>query len=118
MTNLLIYIATGMIAGFTGGLLGVGGGIIMVPIFYYILKLPMHVAVGSSLGVIVFTAISGSFKHYLLDNVEIKLVLTVALFSIVGSYLGAFVCEKIPADLLRKIFAVLLLATAIKMFFK
>lgn len=89
-----------------------------MPIFYYLLKIPMHVAVGSSLAVIIFTSITGSYKHYLANNVNIKLVLAVAVFSIIGSYLGAHICEKVPADLLRKIFAGVLLATAINMFFK
>jgi uncharacterized membrane protein YfcA len=118
MQNLLIYVVTGLVAGFSGGLLGVGGGIIMVPVFYYILKIPMHVSVGSSLAVIIFTSIAGSYKHYILNNVNIKLVLAVAVFSIIGSYLGALVCEKVSADLLRKIFAVILMLTAIKMLFK
>ena len=118
MTMYLIYALTGIVAGFTGGLLGVGGGVLMVPIFYYILKMPMHIAVGSSLAVIIFTSIAGSIKHYQLDNIDIKLALAVAVFSIVGSYLGAQMCEKLPADTLRKIFAVLLFATSIKMFFK
>lgn len=118
MITYLIYALTGIIAGFAGGLLGVGGGILMVPIFHYILKLPMHIAIGSSLMVIVFTSIAGSLKHYQLDNINFKLALSVAIFSIVGSYLGAHFCEKLPADMLRKIFAVLLLATSIKMFFK
>lgn len=116
--NLILYILTGLIAGFTGGLLGIGGGILMVPIFYYILKLPMHIAIGSSLGVIVFTSITGTLKHYQLDNINIKLVLAVALFSIIGSYIGAYTCEKISPEMLRKVFAALLFVTAIKMFFK
>jgi len=118
MPNLIIYVLTGLAAGFTAGLIGVGGGIILVPIFYYLLKIPMHVAVGSSLTVIIFTSIAGSFKHYLANNVNVKLVMAVAIFSIIGSYLGAHVCEKVPADLLRKIFAGVLLVTAINMFFK
>jgi len=118
MNVIIIYALTGLLAGFVGGLLGVGGGILMVPIFFYILKIPMHIAIGSSLGVIVFTSITASVRHFQADNIDIKLVLAVAIFSIFGSYGGAYLCEKLPAPLLRKLFAVLLLATSIKMFFK
>ncbi|MCI0512669.1 sulfite exporter TauE/SafE family protein [candidate division KSB1 bacterium] len=114
----LVYALTGLAVGFTSGLLGVGGGILMVPIFIYLLKLPTHVAIGTSLAVIIFTSIVGSIKHYQAHNVDLKLVIAVAIFSMIGSYFGASVCEKVPADILRKIFAVLLLATAVQLFFK
>jgi len=101
MITFLIYALTGLIAGFTGGLLGVGGGILLVPIFYYILKMPMHIAVGSSLMVIIFTSIAGSIKHYQLDNINFKLALSIAVFSIVGSVLGAHICPIYYAKFLQ-----------------
>lgn len=115
MEQILIYIAAGLSAGFLGGLLGVGGGILLVPIFHYLLKIPMHIAVGSSLGVIIFTSIAGTIKHWQAHNVDVKLVIAVAIFSIIGSYFGAYICEKISPDVLKRIFAVILLITAIKM---
>lgn len=118
MNQFIIYILTGLVAGFASGSLGIGGGILMVPIFFYLLKLPMHTAIGSSLAIIVFTAIAGSIKHWQSDNIHFKLVFFIAIFSIIGSYAGAWACEKMPADLLRKLFAIMLMGTAIKMFFK
>jgi hypothetical protein len=115
MEQIIIYVTAGLAAGFLAGLLGVGGGILLVPIFHYLLRLPMHVAVGSSLGVIIFTSIAGTFKHWQANNVDVKLVIAVAVFSIIGSYFGALVCEKMSPDLLKRIFAVILIITAIKM---
>jgi len=118
MLTYLIYALAGIVAGLSAGLLGIGGGLLLVPIFYYILKVPMHIAVGTSLMVIVFTSISGSIKHFQLDNIDFKLALCVAIFSIIGSYYGAHLSEKLPADTLRRIFAVVLMLVSIKMFWK
>lgn len=115
MVQILIYIVTGLIAGFLSGLLGVGGGILLVPIFHYLLKIPMHVAVGSSLGVIFFTSIAGTIKHWQANNVDVKLIIAVAIFSIIGSYFGVHACEKMSPDLLKRVFAIILIITAIKM---
>ena len=79
MTYLIfIFLSTGLISGFIAGLLGVGGGIIIVPITYFILinlgystDIVMHVAVASSLGVICFTSLSSIRTHLKLGNTNI-----------------------------------------------
>ena len=76
-----IFLMTGLISGFIAGLLGVGGGIIIVPTIYFILlylgypsSYVMHVSVATSLGVIVFTSISSIRSHMKLNNVDFKVI--------------------------------------------
>ena len=73
----IAFLLTGIFSGFVAGLLGVGGGIIIVPITYFVLNylgysndVIMHVAVASSLGIIVFTSISSILSHIKLNNVD------------------------------------------------
>lgn len=82
LVNLTItFLLTGLASGLIAGLLGVGGGIISVPISYFILlnlgysiDVVMHVAIASSLGTIVFTSISSIRSHINLQNVEISVI--------------------------------------------
>ena len=103
MTSLIIiFLLTGVISGFIAGLLGVGGGIINVPISYFILLYldyssvyAMHVAIASSLGIICFTSISSIRSHLKLGNVNRsilkKWVPGIVLGSILGSYCASII---------------------------
>ena len=107
-----------LIAGIFSGLLGIGGGLILVPLFHYLLKMNMHLAVGTSLAIIVPTALVGALRHATQSHVDWRLVLFAALFAIVGGFLGAGLSMHLNVGLLRKIFAVFLLLVALKMFFQ
>ena len=78
---ILIFLSTGLLSGFLAGLLGVGGGIIIVPITYFALinlgnsiDVAMHVAVASSLSIICFTSLSSIRSHLKLGNTNINIV--------------------------------------------
>ncbi len=75
----ILCAAIGLFAGTLGGLLGVGGGIVMVPAFTRLLGLSVKQAIGTSMGVIFFTAISASWRHWQLGNLNPKVVLVVAV---------------------------------------
>lgn len=112
----------GLVSGITSGLFGVGGGIIMVPAMMFFLSPPIRdikQAIGTSLVVIIPTALMGSYKHLTQGNVEWRTALALAPLAIVGSYLGAWLTTQIPADNLKRVFGgFLMLVGARLLFFK
>jgi len=114
----LIFSLIGVISGVTSGLFGVGGGIIIVPALCYFLDVPIKTAIGTSLAVIVPTAIMGAAKHMHQDNVDWKIMLAIAPLAIAGSYLGAWLTQHLKPGQLQKGFAVLMVYVGIRLFFK
>lgn len=117
MGNFLAGLA-GLAAGLLSGLLGVGGGVILVPIFVYVFKMDIHSAIGTSLAVIVPTALMGALKHYKEGAFDFRLCLWVAVFSILGAWLGAYISLGTAAPVLKKGFALFLFVLSIYIFFK
>ena len=126
MTILIItFLLTGLLSGFLAGLLGVGGGIIIVPVSYYVLislgysiDVVMHVSVASSLAVIVLTSISSIRSHFKLDNIENRVIKKWFIGIIVGSLLGSFLASNIKGEILVLIFVLLAFLISINMFFQ
>ncbi len=123
MTYLIfIFLSTGLISGFIAGLLGVGGGIIIVPITYFILinlgysiDFVMHVAVASSLGVICFTSVSSIRAHLKLGNTNIQIVKKWMFGIIIGSIIGSLLASNISGEILVIIFICLALTISLNM---
>ncbi len=101
-------VAIGFAAGFVSGLLGVGGGIILIPGFHLILGVPVQVAMGSSLIIIAVMAIPGSIIHYLLEHVDVTLFLGLTSGVIPASFLGSKISVNIKAKLIKKAFGIFL----------
>ncbi|MBM3333043.1 sulfite exporter TauE/SafE family protein, partial [Candidatus Sumerlaeota bacterium] len=92
--NTIAMIVIGFAAGFLGGMFGVGGGVLMVPALLFIFqeRIPsVHVAVGTSMAVIVATSIAGTVQHALSGRVEWGIVAPLAVFAAVGGMFGAYV---------------------------
>jgi uncharacterized protein len=106
------------VAGIMSGLLGVGGGLLMVPIFTLLLGKPMPISVATSLAIIVPTAIAGALFHWSAGRVDMRLFLMGAVFAVLGGLLGAWLSGSVSPTLLRRIFAVVLLVVAVRMFFQ
>lgn len=115
---LILAAGTAFLAGTLGGLLGIGGGLILVPFFHYVLKMNMHAAVGTSLAIIVPTALVGAARHASGHFVDWRIFLFAGLFALAGSFVGAGISMNLDVTLLRKIFAVFLILIAAKMFFQ
>lgn len=111
----------GLAAGILSGLVGVGGGIILVPALVLFLNYTQHQAQGTSLAVLTLpVVILASIKYYIDCKtmgapVDLKVVGLLALGFIGGGYIGSSLALKIDQDTLKKIFAVILFYTAFKM---
>ena len=121
-TQLVITILViGLAAGILSGLVGVGGGIILVPALVIFLSYTQHQAQGTSLAVLTLpVVILASIKYYLDCKavgtpIDLKVVGILALGFIGGGFIGSTLALKIDQDTLKKIFAVILFYTAFKM---
>jgi len=97
-------------------MLGVGGGVLLVPVLVFISACSMHVAVGTSLAVIAVGSFAAATRHYMLGNVNLALAGALAVGTVVGSFfIGAPVAEMLPGDILKKIFGIVLAVTGLHM---
>jgi uncharacterized membrane protein YfcA len=100
----------GAVAGFTAGLLGVGGGFIFVPALLFFCSLPMKIAVGTSLGAIIFVSIPGVIGKVISVDFDIMLATAIGIGAVGGSKLGTYLNRKVNSKIIRIFFALLLLA--------
>ena len=111
--SLLVPLFLGILVGILAAIMGVGGGFIMVPIMVYMLRMPMHVVVGTSLFQILFTCISVTFlQSYYNQTVDIVLALILLFGSTIGAQIGAKVSDRLNADQLKIILASIVLLVA------
>ena len=115
MIEIILLLGIGLIAGVLSSMLGVGGGIILVPMLILLLKLDPHRAIGTSLAIIIPTVIVGAYSHYRLENVNEQLVIIIAIGAVAGAVIGTHVAEALPSPYLKKIFGAVLFIIAIKM---
>ena len=116
-----LYLATGIFTGFLSGLLGLGGGLIIVPILSFIFAqlgfsttFVMQMALGTSLAVIVLTSIASSRAHHSHHNVDWLIVKKIALGIMLGAFLGSLVAAKFDANLLKALFVIYVFVVALQ----
>ncbi len=114
---MLSLIFIGLLCGFVGGLFGVGGGLVFVPLLVLFKKIDLHLAIGTSLAVIVPTAMGGAFKNIHARMVDWKVFSWLEAFALLGSWLGASLSLQLGTLALRRFYAAFLLLLSIKMFF-
>lgn len=119
-----IYAFLGAFAGVLAGLLGVGGGIIIVPMLVaaftfqgFPFELIMHIALGTSLASIMFTSLSSAYSHHRRGGVDWTIVKHITLGIIVGTYCGSFLAAKIPTQYLQIFFSLFLFYVSFQMIF-
>ncbi len=118
MQTILIVILIGIAAGVLSGMVGVGGGLIVVPSLIYFLGFSQHSAQGTSLGMILLpVGILGVLQYYKQGNVDFKIVGILAIGFLAGSYFGSKVALSISQEMLKKVFAIFMLLIALKMLF-
>jgi uncharacterized membrane protein YfcA len=115
----LIAALIGLFGGVTSGLFGVGGGVVMVPAMVLLLHTNIKTAIGTSLIVIIPTALTGGLKHHQLGNIDWRMVASLVPLAIVGGFLGAALTKSLPAETLKKCFGgFIILAGCRLLFFK
>ena len=118
MTEVLILLAIGVFAGAYSGLLGIGGGLIIVPALVLLLKMSQHSAQGTSLAVMIppLTLLS-TYVYYKAGHVDIKAAAWICAGFFLGGYFGGKLAVMIPALILKRMFAIFLIIVAVNMFF-
>lgn len=107
----------GLLAGILSGLLGVGGGIVLVPMMVFFLGLSQHIAQGISLLVIIPTAASGLWHLHKEKLVDYRTAALLSIGAIIGATLSASFVQSIPAAELKKIFGVFVIIMGGRMVF-
>ena len=116
--TILILVIIGLAAGILGGLVGVGGGIIIVPALVYFLSFSQKSAQGTSLGLLLLpVGIFGVLQYYKQGHVDLKVVAIIAIGFLAGSYFGSKIALSLQQETVKKIFAIMLLLIAFKMLF-
>ena len=106
----------GAVIGVMAGLLGIGGGVFIVPLLIYILKMPTKKAAATSIFIVVFSSFSGFIAHISLAAADWRFILFAAIFSFAGGQLGSrIMVEKIKSRTVRQIFGVALIIFSIKL---
>ena len=116
MTTILILLTIGLFAGILSGMVGVGGGIIIVPALVYFLSLSQHEAQGTSLAVLLLpVGIMAVYNYYKEGYVDVKMTLIIASTFIIGGFIGSKIAISLDQNMVKKIFGGFLLLVAMKM---
>jgi uncharacterized protein len=115
---LLLLTAIGLVVGFFGGMFGVGGGVILIPLLVYIIGMEQHTAQGTSVAILLPPiGIVAAYNYYKAGHVNIKYAIIIAITFIIGSYFGSKLAVYLPDQASKRIFAVVLFIISVKMFF-
>lgn len=116
--QLIIIAMIGILAGLLGGVLGLGGAIIIIPALVMLLGFSQQMAQGTTLLMLVLpVGALAAWQYYKAGNADIKTAAILAVTFFISGYFGAKMANSIPQDILKKLFAALLILIAVKMLF-
>jgi len=116
MKDIFIFLVIGCAAGVLSGLIGIGGGVIIIPSLIFILGFSQHMAEGTTLAAMVPPiGILAAYVYYQNGHVDIKAAGFIALGFLAGGFYGAKIAQQLSHDTLQKIFAVILILLGVKM---
>lgn len=120
---LILFLLLGSVVGVIAGLLGIGGGLVVVPALVFLLpkagissEILMHMALATSLATIIMTSLSSALSHLKLGNVDMFAVKWLMPGVLIGGYFGATVADWIPHQYLPKVFSIIVMMLAWQMF--
>jgi len=118
ITTCIILIVIGLLAGILSGLVGVGGGILMIPLLIIFLGLTQHQAQGTALfAMLPPIGVLAAMNYYKEGFVKWEYAAVIALTFVVGGYFGSKLSISLPEQTVRKVFGVIMLIGAIKLIF-
>jgi hypothetical protein len=114
---LWLALLAGLLIGVVSGIVGIGGGVLLVPVLVYFFHMSQHRAQGTSLAALLLP-VGGLalWQYYRAGNADVKVGLVVAVGFFVGGYFGGALAQHVSEAVLRKTFAVVLVAVGVKMF--
>lgn len=116
MANAALLVALGLAAGILSGLIGLGGGVIIVPALVFLFHLSQHQAQGTTLAMLVPPiGILAAWTYYRQGYVDLRIAALVGVGLMIGALLGAKIATSLSSQVLEKVFGVVLLLIAIKM---
>jgi uncharacterized membrane protein YfcA len=117
-TTVLGLIVIGLAAGFLGGLMGVGGGIIIVPALVIFLSFTQQQAQATSLAVLLLPVqILAVINYYKAGFVNVKVAAVIVIASVIGMYYGSSLALQLPSDTLKKVFGGFIILVGLKFLF-
>jgi uncharacterized membrane protein YfcA len=118
LTTILLLTLIGLMAGFLSGLVGIGGGVIIVPALVILLGFSQKLAQGTSLGILLLpVGILAVMQYYKQGYLNVNYVVIVSITFVVGGFLGSKLALLLSDEKMKKIFAIVMLLIAIKMLF-
>jgi len=119
LVTLIILIITGLAAGVFGGMVGLGGGVIMIPALVYLLGLSQQSAQGTSLAVMLPpVGLMAVLNYYKAGQLNLKYAMIIAIAFFIGGYFGSKIALNISPEKMKKIFAFALIFIALNLLFK
>jgi uncharacterized protein len=114
--HVVLYLALGLIAGTASGFLGIGGGVIIVPVLVWFFGFTQHAAQGTTLALMIPPiGLLAALKYYQDGNVDLRVAAIICAGFFIGGLLGAHLVSPVSEYILRKVFGVFLLAMALRL---
>jgi len=114
--NTILFLITGLLVGFSSGIVGVGGGVFVIPILVFLFGFSQKMAQGTSLAMLLPpVGILAVMEYYKSGNIDVKVAILLSLGYLFGAYFGSSLAVTLSNDMLKKIFGLLLLGVSLKM---
>ena len=114
----VLYIILGLVAGIFGGMFGIGGGTILIPVLVYLFGLTQHQAQGTTLAIMVPPiGLLAALRYYYSGNVKLGMAAFICIGFFVGGLIGAHFVQNISDPLLKRLFGIFLLFISLNMIF-
>lgn len=115
----LIFLCIGLAAGVLSGMFGLGGGILIVPALVFLAQFPTKMALGTSLGALLLpVGLLGAYTYWENGDLNVRAALLIAAGLFVGVWGGARLAQVLPAATLQRLFAVFIVAMAVRLWLK